>query len=528
MRTSNQDKENTDAALVARVRRGDKEAFGDIVNRYYAALLGVGRSYSRARYDADDAVQNAFLLAYLHLHQLKDPAKLGSWLRRLTIYAALKQNFKNTAVLLDALPEIQSEPQSDPTKAVDTRLMLHQMLACLSPETRLTVTLYYQKQFSLEEIAAFQEVPATTIKSRLRNARARLRKEMEPFMETTVTREMRPALLAVPALLRRIETAGTVFQLAFSPDGSRLITVASLDVTPEKWDSLISCWESKTGRPLWSVSHASWVFSPVFLPDGQSVAVAAGMPKQRGGKTGLLLLLDAATGNTQKTIADVPAAKSLAISPDGCRAALGGTEEYEDYRSNGQQGIAVVYDLMSGKQVLKVAPHLNYVTALAFSPDGAILATSSHLRDADPESPSLWRGGDIRLWDAQTGALRFKLARTDRGTRHNLAFSPDGAALAAPNGWQGEVRVWDTVSGAEHFTLPGSGEPVFALAFSPDGKTLACGCGDNAVRLWSAEGGDLRQTITDFEYGVYALAFSPDGKTLVTSDKNGLVQVWRL
>ena len=436
--------------------------------------------------------------------------------------AALKQNPQQTTVSLDLIPD----QQSDMTAAVDKRLLFDQILCCLSPETRLTVVLYYQKQFSQEEIAAFQEVPVTTIKSRLRNARARLRKEMEPLMDI-INHEIQSAPLAVPALLRRLDSAGTVFQLAFSPDGSRLVTIASLDVTPQRWDSVIACWESETGEPLWSVQHTSWVFSPVFLPDGQTVAVAAGLPKQRGGKVGQLLLLDAATGSTKKTIANVPAAKSIAISPDGCRITLGGTEEYEDYRSNGQQGMAVVYDIVSGQPVLKVAPHLNYVTALAFSPDGSLLATSSHLRDADPEAVSLWRGGDIRLWDVATGQLRYKLARSDRGTRHNVAFSPNGALLAAPNGWEGEVRVWNTASGAEVFTVPGNGEPVFVLAFSPDGATLACGCGDNNVRLWNADG-TARQTLTDFEHCIYSLVFSPDRKTLVTADKNGLVQWWRL
>lgn len=63
--------QNDDAALVTRVRRGDTRAFGAIVERYHAALLSVGRAYSRnSSDDADDAVQNALLLAFVHLGQL--------------------------------------------------------------------------------------------------------------------------------------------------------------------------------------------------------------------------------------------------------------------------------------------------------------------------------------------------------------------------------------------------------------------------------------------------------------------------
>ncbi|MES2464193.1 MAG: hypothetical protein V4671_26825, partial [Armatimonadota bacterium] len=220
----------------------------------------------------------------------------------------------------------------------------------------------------------------------------------------------------------------------------------------------------------------------------------------------------------------------ISLSPDGRLVALGGSEEYEDYRSRGWQGMAALYDLATGKPVLKIAPHLNYVTALAISPDGGTLATSSHLRDADPEAKNIWLGGDIRLWDIATGELRHKLAREDRGTRHNIAFSPDGALLAAPNGREGQVRLWDTATGAIVRTLQGNEErePVFVLAFSPDGATLACGCGDNTVRLWDVRTATLRRTLREFSHCIYALAFAPDGKTLVTADKNGIVQLWEV
>ena len=519
-------KRSSDRCLMEPMRQGDKAAFGAIVERYYAALMGVARAYSRNGDDAADAVQNALILAYVHLGQLRDPARPGPWLRRLTINACLQQTraCKPTRTL-----ESIAEKGHDEMTTTDTRLLLDQALSCLSPETRLTVTLYYQREMSLEEIAAFQEVPTTTIKSRLRNARARLRKEMELLLEETITEEKRTVMQKdlTPRLLRRLDMVGEIGFTVFSPEGTRLVTVAWVEVTETKFDSVIACWESATGKPLWSVPHTSWVFSPRFLPDGKQVAVSAGFPGRRGGPTGQLLLLDTETGKVSRTIADVPGSKSIAITADGSRVAFGGQEEYSDYRSSGQRGVAAIYDLQTGKPLLKITPHLNLITALDFSPDGAILATSSHLRDADPEAKDIWLGGDIRLWDTATGELRHKLERPNaRGTRHNIAFSPDGRLLAAPNGREGETLLWDTATGTLQHTLPGSGEPVFVLAFFPNGTTLACGCADNAVRLWDVTTGTLKRTMTEFSHCIYALAFAPDDKTLVTADKNGIVQLW--
>lgn len=93
---------------------------------------------------------------------------------------------------------------------------------------------------------------------------------------------------------------------------------------------------------------------------------------------------------------------------------------------------------------------------------------------------------------------------------------------------EGETLLFDPAAGALLRTLEGSGAPVFALAFSPDGGTLACGCGDNAVRLWDPRTGERQRTMTEFSQCIYALAFSPDGKTLATADKNGVVQFWGL
>ena len=77
-------REETDGQLVGRVRTGDLSAFEVIVDRHRAALVAVAAARMRSLDDAEDVAQDAFVQAYLHLRQLRQPEALLPWLRRLT------------------------------------------------------------------------------------------------------------------------------------------------------------------------------------------------------------------------------------------------------------------------------------------------------------------------------------------------------------------------------------------------------------------------------------------------------------
>ena len=76
--------------------------------------------------------------------------------------------------------------------------------------------------------------------------------------------------------------------------------------------------------------------------------------------------------------------------------------------------------------------------------------------------------------------------------------------------------------------LTGHTDWVYALAFSPDGKTLASGCIDATIHLWDAQIGEYKKTLRGHAARVKSLTFSPDGKILVSGSEDGSVLLWKM
>ncbi|MBM3463171.1 MAG: hypothetical protein FJX76_13800 [Armatimonadetes bacterium] len=155
-----------------------------------------------------------------------------------------------------------------------------------------------------------------------------------------------------------------------------------------------------------------------------------------------------------------------------------------------------------------VEAHRSPVRAVAFSLDGAVLATGA----AD---------GKAMLWDAASGGAITEAPHSG-GPITCLAFAPLGTVLAIGSGKT--VDLWDA-SGARAAMRLRHDDLVSDVAFAPDGRLLATSSRDGTVRLWHAATGDLEVRLKPHGAAVRAIAFAPDGAFLVAASDDRLISL---
>jgi WD40 repeat protein len=340
------------------------------------------------------------------------------------------------------------------------------------------------------------------------------------------------------------------WDVAFSPDGKTFLT-GSRDKTARLWDAStgLPARSPRDGSPLPPMDHPFPVWCVAFSPDGKTILTGCGSPETAQGEA---RVWDAATGRLVCKLLQAPApVRTVAFNKSGRRlltlssfqACLwdlpppgGGagqpvllphqvfdavfSRDGNHVLTGGADGIARLWDASTGREIKATARHPTAVEWVAFGPDSRTVAIGTTLIDFQQRKMV---GVEVGVWNMATGqAVGLKMRHP--GRLKGLVFSPDGRSLltsseippAQPNAkFRGEVRLWDARTG-EPFGPPlPFPEPVWALAFSPDGRTFLTGCEARFAQLWLTA---TRQPIgprLDSWGNVRAAAFSPDGTSLV-------------
>ncbi|RKU24003.1 hypothetical protein C6503_01930 [Candidatus Poribacteria bacterium] len=324
------------------------------------------------------------------------------------------------------------------------------------------------------------------------------------------------------------------------------------------YDGTIRFWNPDTGQKhlTFTAGHTEWVKAVAFAENGITLATAA--------FTGVVEVWNLKTSQelTTFTKAKNDLTGPVAFSHDATRFASrggSGTIVFDSlgsgYRMRGPgRGNIELWDITTGEQVSGPWQNIEGNTnALAFSPDNKILVVSIPRQN-------------IRAWDINTGLelLAFNAAEPFGRT---LVYSPNGSLLAT-HGMHVQTRVWDVTT--QRDIAPPNIMNASALAFSPDGKTLAYGHPNGIVlsdvtktgiqergriptnrgfntmltfspdgkilldsknwrlliQLWDVNTGNDLGTLSGHTEGIETLVFSHDGKTLASSSWDGTVLLW--
>lgn len=241
--------------------------------------------------------------------------------------------------------------------------------------------------------------------------------------------------------------------LVYSPDGK---TIAAAD-DDGKW---IRLWDAATGQLRRTITPADLSYQPglAYTKNGKFLLASSDGSKA-------VYVFDATTGKCCRVFETAPLTVSdVAVSHDGRQVAVLAGQSLR------------LWDIGSGRALGgESGGHTNNVGAVAFSPNGSLVATASS-------------DGTVRIWNPRT-------ARQEHVLRHEhlvraIAFSPDGRMLATSS-YEDSVRLWDTASGCELFHLCGHGESSYlALCFPPDGRRLASwGSRGMYLRIWDTHTG---------------------------------------
>ncbi len=171
-------------ALIDRILAGDKQLYAQLVDRYKSYAFTIAYKVTENRPDAEEVAQDAFIKAYHYLKGFKKGAKFSTWLYRIVFNTAISHKRKNRRVFQSIEGAMNQEGESmDMLEKDDKSIFLNKALKRLNDADRLSLELFYLKEFSLEEVAGTIGQKVNTTKVRIHRARQRLADELKSILQ---------------------------------------------------------------------------------------------------------------------------------------------------------------------------------------------------------------------------------------------------------------------------------------------------------------------------------------------------------
>ena len=285
---------------------------------------------------------------------------------------------------------------------------------------------------------------------------------------------------------------GTLGEVRFSPDGSRLAVSSSVGI----W-----FYDPQTGKALDLLPQTACAstFAFAYSPDGNTVARASDDSKGQVSDVATKQRIGTLTKYGRKVT-------SIAYSPDGTSILSGNSD-----------GAVRVWDAETLQRRGTLRAHTGGVNAVVYSPDGTIIATAGD-----------WKDNTVQLWDADTGKHRATLKHKEQV--YAIAYSPDGRTIATASANR-MVQLWDADTGNHKATLTGHTDSVTSVIYSPDGNIIVSTSRDKTVRLWDVATGRPKATLTGHTDSVTSVTYSPDGNIIATASggrhsNDNTVRLW--
>jgi len=239
--------------LVTSARGGDRAAFGDLVRRFQDVAFGGAFACLGDAEEARDATQDAFIEAWEKLGSLREPAAFPGWFRRIVLKRADRHLRRRRPVTPEGVLEGLPSPLPDPlslTEIGEVRDVVRTAIACLPEAQRLPLTLFHLDGYRQRDVAAFLELPVSTVKKRIFDARKALQEKVLHMVDESVD-QARPS--RDDSFARQVD-----FWLAVEARD-----VAGMERLIAADPSLLTCrsgWESAPGLRSagWEVTATTW------------------------------------------------------------------------------------------------------------------------------------------------------------------------------------------------------------------------------------------------------------------------------